>query len=83
MLAFGVSSCASPIQKPGIASFGTRAGTTLNKEICLVAGFASRNVQDLKLIPFSFMGITGCVIEVDNRPLTSGSLPIISATIAK
>ncbi|MGA3169455.1 MAG: hypothetical protein ABSE62_00425 [Chthoniobacteraceae bacterium] len=39
----------------------------------VLAGFGAKNIEDLKIIPFSFMGLTGCLFEVDNRSLISGS----------
>jgi hypothetical protein len=76
--------CASPSVRPGVGSFGTRAGYTLNRELGLVAGFGARNIQDLKIIPFSFMGLTGCLFEIDNRPLISGSgAPLILGGMVK
>lgn len=45
-----LSGCASPQQKPGLASFGTRAGNTINHEIALAADLASVHLSSMALL---------------------------------
>jgi hypothetical protein len=69
-----LSSCASPKTHPGIQSFGTRAGVTIEH---LATGAAKINALfDWKFgqITVSPGGLTIIPIEADGRPVTTGTV---------